>query len=234
MTRDEIDYSKLAEQIDPKQIAAELDTGKVAEDRFMFTKRQLAAVAGSGLGAGGLAALGIGSGEAQTPGQAGTVGSSSAKVDIESQDIRNSEKISTTDLDVSGTVTGQFPGISEQARLAVSSNTSSTPVPFNTVSYDVGNNVSGGTYTVPEDGFYFMLANLSTDTTAGFSFDLFAGSTKLCNAASSSTVQDEQAIIFDLRELSAGQDIRIENVNGTDIKSGGFGISSYFVICRLS
>jgi hypothetical protein len=85
MTQDEIDYSRLAEQIDPEQIAAELDTGKIAEDRFMLTRRQLAAVAGSGLGAGALGALGIGDAEAQTSGQAGTIGTSSQPVDLEAQ-----------------------------------------------------------------------------------------------------------------------------------------------------
>jgi hypothetical protein len=85
MTQDKIDYSKLAEQIDPEQIVAELDTGKVAEDRFILTKRQLVALAGSGLGAGALSALGIGSADAQTA--SGQVGTSNNRVDLFAQDL---------------------------------------------------------------------------------------------------------------------------------------------------
>jgi hypothetical protein len=100
MTQDKIDYSKLAEQIDSEQIAAELDTGRIGStDRFMVTKRQLAALAGSGLGAGVLAALGIDSVDAQTSGQSGTVGSSSAKVDVEAQDINSTTITNTGQID---------------------------------------------------------------------------------------------------------------------------------------
>jgi hypothetical protein len=87
MTQDEIDYSKLAAQIDPKQIAEQMDTGKIAEDRFMLSRRQLAAIAGSGIGAGALASLGIGSASGQTSGQAGTLGTNSQRIDANIQDL---------------------------------------------------------------------------------------------------------------------------------------------------
>jgi hypothetical protein len=115
MTQDEIDYSKLAAQIDPEQIAAEMDTGEVADDRFMLSRRQLAAIAGSGLGAGVLGALGIGSAEASTPGsgdgESGVLGSSSDRVDAFLQDIDVSQEATVQDLTVNGSVTGIAGGI---------------------------------------------------------------------------------------------------------------------------
>jgi hypothetical protein len=109
MTQDNpIDYTKLAEKIDPSRIVEQMDTGRIGDsDRFMLSRRQLAAIAGSGLGAGALSALGIGSADAQTSGQAGTIGQSgSGEVDIFSQDITNSGQLTTTGLDVSGVATG--------------------------------------------------------------------------------------------------------------------------------
>jgi hypothetical protein len=86
MTQDEIDYSKLAEQIDAEQIVKELDTGRIGDsDRFMLSRRQLAVIAGSGLGAGALASLGIEEVEAQTA--TGTIGTASQPVDIEAAKI---------------------------------------------------------------------------------------------------------------------------------------------------
>jgi DNA polymerase III delta prime subunit len=94
MTQDEIDYTKLAAQIDPSRIVEEMDTGKVAEDRFMLTKRQLAAIAGSGLGAGALGALGIGEADAQTA--SGQIGTASNPVSIEAADFSASGNASVT------------------------------------------------------------------------------------------------------------------------------------------
>jgi len=63
------------------------------------------------LKAGGAAALGAaamsGSASAGT-GQVGTIGSASSRVDVEAEDIDVSDTISTTDLNVSGTVTSSL------------------------------------------------------------------------------------------------------------------------------
>jgi hypothetical protein len=85
MTQDKIDYSKLAEQIDPEQIVEQMDTGRIGStDRFMLSRRQ--PVAGSGIGAGALGAIGIGSADAQSS-QVGTIGQSNSRVDLFSEDI---------------------------------------------------------------------------------------------------------------------------------------------------
>jgi hypothetical protein len=89
MTKDDnIDYDRLA-----SKVAEEMDTGRIGEtDRFMLSRRQLAAVAGSGIGAGALASLGIGSVEGQTA--AGTIGTSSSPVNVEAQTV------TTQDIDI--------------------------------------------------------------------------------------------------------------------------------------
>jgi hypothetical protein len=70
-----------------RKVAERMDTGKVSDDRWLLSRRQLAAIAGSGLGAGALSALGISSAQAQTSGQVGAVGTSSQRVDLFAQDV---------------------------------------------------------------------------------------------------------------------------------------------------
>ena len=63
-----------------------LDPGTVIDNTIILSKRQLLAIAGSGLGAGGLAALGISEASAQT-GPAGQVGTDTEPVDVEAWDL---------------------------------------------------------------------------------------------------------------------------------------------------
>ena len=74
-----------------------LDPGTVIDDKIILSKRQLLAIAGSGLGAGGLAALGISEASAQT-GPAGQVGTDTEPVDVQAWD-----------LNVANEVTGELP-----------------------------------------------------------------------------------------------------------------------------
>jgi hypothetical protein len=68
-----------------EQVIEELDPGTVIEDKVILSKRQLIAIAGSGLGAGALAA--IGADEATAQSAAGQVGTSSEPVDVEAHRI---------------------------------------------------------------------------------------------------------------------------------------------------
>jgi hypothetical protein len=63
----DIDTEALAEQV-----VEELDAGQQIGDKIVLSKRQLIAIAGSGLGAGALASLGIDEAAAQAAGSQGT------------------------------------------------------------------------------------------------------------------------------------------------------------------
>ena len=73
-----------------------LDPGTVIDNKIILSKRQLLAIAGSGLGAGGLAALGIS--EASAEEAAGQVGTDTEPVDVQAWD-----------LDVANEVTSELP-----------------------------------------------------------------------------------------------------------------------------
>ena len=62
-----------------------LDPGTVIDNKIILSKRQLLAIAGSGLGAGGLAALGIS--EASAEEAAGQVGTDTEPVDVQAWDL---------------------------------------------------------------------------------------------------------------------------------------------------
>jgi hypothetical protein len=111
----------------------------------MLSRRQLAAVAGSGLGAGALSALGIGSVEGQTA--AGTVGTQGSPVNLEANDV---------------TVQGTQTGVVQATRARMSSNqslpqSSVVQVAFDKTDYQDGNfSTSNNDYTVPKDGVYMI------------------------------------------------------------------------------
>jgi hypothetical protein len=116
---DPIDYDRLARKVASNdelsdKLASKLDTGSYG-DKVMLSRRQLAAIAGSGLGAGALGALGIGDAEASTPGsgdgESGVLGTSSDKVDGFFQDIDVSQEATVQDLTVNGSATGFSSGI---------------------------------------------------------------------------------------------------------------------------
>ena len=73
-----------------------LDPGTVIDDKIILSKRQLLAIAGSGLGAGGLAALGISEASAQT-GPAGQQGTEEEPNDMYAWDLNVANQV-TSDL----------------------------------------------------------------------------------------------------------------------------------------
>jgi len=81
----DVDTETLAEQV-----IEELDPGQVIDNKVILSRRQLVAIAGSGLSAGALAALGLEEASAQT-GPVGQVGTSSEPVDsyIWDLDVQN-------------------------------------------------------------------------------------------------------------------------------------------------
>lgn len=82
------DVSELAELV-----LEELEPGTVIGDNILLTKRQLIAIAGSGLGAGALAALGADRASAQAAGQVGTA---SSPVDVEAYNV-NATSVNTAE-----------------------------------------------------------------------------------------------------------------------------------------
>ena len=77
-----------------------LDPGTVIDNKIILSKRQLLAIAGSGLGAGGLAALGIS--EASAEGAAGQVGTDTEPVDVEAWDLNVQNGATFNGSDVKG------------------------------------------------------------------------------------------------------------------------------------
>jgi hypothetical protein len=115
---DDIDIDELA-----SAVAEKLDTGKLSDDRWLLSRRQLAAIAGSGLGAGALSALGIDEASAQTSGQAGTIGTPSQRVDANIQDLDvsgSAGSLNTDDISNSGTIQTEVLDITEQSAAEVS------------------------------------------------------------------------------------------------------------------
>jgi|AKVG01.1.fsa_nt_gi hypothetical protein len=154
---DDIDIDELAERV-----AQKMDTGRIGDtDRFMLSRRQLVAIAGSGLGAGALGALGIGEASAQNSGQAGTIGTRSSPVDVEAQDINsatitNSGQVTTQDLNVTGSATGV--GAKEFTSIGLAAKSGTSPVPFDTANFDPNGNFSSSNngIVVPETGVYIV------------------------------------------------------------------------------
>jgi hypothetical protein len=138
MTNEDIDIDELAEKVSERIDIDDLDTGKVSDDRWLLSRRQLAAIAGSAISAGTLASLGIGSADAQAA--SGQIGNSSNPVDIESVDINNSGTISTTDIDVSGSAGSlNTDDISNSGQISSVEYLSSTdPLTLRPASADVG------------------------------------------------------------------------------------------------
>jgi hypothetical protein len=157
MTKDDpIDYTKLAAQIDPEQIAAEMDTRRIGDtDQVMLKRRQIAAIAGSGIGVGALSALGIGSAEANPPGdgngEAGVIGDKSAgePVDLFCQDVEVEGE-----FDVSN---GSTTGLGSAIKLTSSDSITIDTInrgranqTFQTLFNGSSSTVLGGSVTVPK------------------------------------------------------------------------------------
>jgi hypothetical protein len=205
MTQDEIDYTKLAAQIDPSKIAAEMDTGKVAEDRFMLSRRQLAAIAGSGLGAGVLSALGIGEASAQTA--AGTIGTNSQPVTVEA-----------LDLNVQGSITGG----AKEARVSLSSQTSASPIPFDSSILDPGSNFDTSTneYIVPEPGVYFISLNVLTRDSGQNTYNIQKNGTAEAKIQKSNADSFDTMSVTDIISANSGDSIDFTNDDSRTLQQG--------------
>lgn len=101
-----------------ERVLERLDPGTVIDDKIILNRRQLLAIAGSGLGAGALAALGVEEASAQT-GPAGQVGTDAEPVDV-----------FAWDLDVQGSLNGGGPvsdGDGTERQIYVIANGASDP-----------------------------------------------------------------------------------------------------------
>ena len=81
MSNTEVDNEALAEEV-----IEQLDPGTAIGDKIILTRRQVAAIAGTGLGVSALTALGVGEAEAQAAGQVGT---STDPVDVFAESIND-------------------------------------------------------------------------------------------------------------------------------------------------
>jgi hypothetical protein len=162
----EIDYDELAERV-----AQKMDTGRVAEDRWLLTRRQLTTIAGSGLGLALLSGFGSRQVAAGTS-QVGTIGTSSSRVDVQAEDVTASDTIETQNLIVNGNTTGvsgngltagdNFDGQGTSQFSNISS--------INSDSLTVADDISvGSTATVTnlkQDGDDYTINNLTVNGTA--------------------------------------------------------------------
>jgi hypothetical protein len=83
-----------------EQVVEELDPGQIIDNKVILSRRQLLAIAGSGLGAGALAALGVDEAAAQT-GPAGQQGTSSEPNDMYAWDLNVANQV-TSNLPMGG------------------------------------------------------------------------------------------------------------------------------------
>jgi len=137
-------------------------------EKMMPSRRDALKMGGAALVGGSLMA---GAASADTvDDQVGTIGGPNEEVDLVSEDIDNSNQITTQDLVVNGTATGPFGSDLQGCRVFLSSDQSAsgeTKIAFDSVVYDSDNNfdTTTGEWTCPETGIYF--ANVHVLFTGG-------------------------------------------------------------------
>jgi len=144
-------------------------------EKMMPSRRDALKMGGAALAGGSLMA---GTASADTVDeQVGTIGGPNKEVDLVSEDIDNSNQITTKDLVVNGTATGPFGSDLQGCRVFLSSSqTISTSGPvlveFDGVLYDSGSNfdTTNHSFTCPENGLY--VANLQVRSQGGGSPNL--------------------------------------------------------------
>jgi hypothetical protein len=185
-------------------------------------------------------------------------GGSAEFTDVESEDINNSDTISTTDLDVSGSagslstdeitnsgtmqttdldVTGTATGVGPitKTRVFMSTRSTASKLPLDKVSYDRDNNftTTNNEYIVPSDGTYDVEFNiLGINVTSRVTIDLKRNNQKLVTAETTESESNFPTLSgSDTRELSQGDSIFLENRNGADVGSGSS--NSFLVVKRI-
>jgi hypothetical protein len=100
--------------------------------------------------------------------QAGTIGTATDPVDVESDDINNADTVTTQDLVVNGTATGPFGADLQGCRAFLSADQSLplaplTKVEFDSITYDSGNNfdTTNHQFVCPETGLYAVNVKLA-------------------------------------------------------------------------
>jgi len=195
-----------------RQLENRIDTLESKIEKMLPSRRDALKMGGAALAGGSLMA---GTASAGTN-QVGTIGSASQPVDLESEDINNADTVTTQDLVVNGTATGQFGGgiIFEEG--------------------DTINKRHGGGITVPQESF-FTIFDLSSavDVYGGSIYGTSAERIRITFASNNSIIVgdtqednfgfDAQDDIFTVHPIFPMKDVKkLEGFNGTNERSYGF------------
>jgi len=152
-----------------QQLENRIDKLDSTIERMMPSRRDALKMGGAAL-VGGAAMSGRASADTVDD-QVGTIGGPNEEVDLVSEDIDNSNQITTKDLVVNGTATGPFGSDLQGCRVFLSSEQSYTggsgrvKIQFDSVVYDSDNNfdTNSHAWTCPKTGLYSVVAQASHD-----------------------------------------------------------------------
>jgi len=158
--------------------------------------------------------------------EAGQIGDSSNRPDVFADTVDANQ--------LTGVSTG---GIKTKTRVFLGSNSSADPIPFNRFSYDPDNNFDTATneYIVPATGSYQIALNvrLASSVSAGTRADFLVkrNSSFIDSVETNGTGSQPTTSVTDIRELTSGDSITIENFRGRSVASGQR--NTFLTIIRL-